>query len=70
MNRIKDRDLWESYRAWAMRNDADIKITSARFKQSIADTLRGQGVQRKKSIRFSSGKVGRGFEGIDLINPE
>jgi len=62
--RIKDKDIWSTYRLWMIGNEEPIKITSSRFKQALADALRGEGVQRNKSIRFSDGTFHRGFKGI------
>lgn len=65
--RVPESALWEDYKHWCMFQGHEL-MKRRDFLKALEDGLRGRGVKRKKSIRFS-GTVAPGFEGINCNQP-
>lgn len=63
--RVSDAAVWDAYHLWAIQRGQDA-MKRGDFLNSLADTLQGHGVSRKKSVRID-GHDYRGFIGAGVV---
>jgi P4 family phage/plasmid primase-like protien len=62
--RVSESAVWDAYHLWAIQRGQDA-MKRGDFLNSLADTLQGRGVSRKKSVRID-GHFHRGFTGMGV----